>query len=60
MKATEIEEYATKLLSAHGDKAEAEAAEKARDCDEKGLAEEAADWRRIRAAIASKRGPHAS
>jgi len=36
-------EYARSLLGAHGDKAEAEAAQKARDCEEAGKTGEAED-----------------
>lgn len=60
MNETEIHEYAASLLDAHGDVAEAEAAKKARELEEKGENEQAADWQRIRAAIATLRGPHSS
>jgi len=53
-------EYARSLLGAHGDKAEAEAAQKARDCEEAGKTGEAEDWQKIRRAIAEMRGPRQS
>jgi hypothetical protein len=56
----DIPEYARKLFEAHGAKAIAEAAQKARALEEKGEAEEAKTWRHIEAAIKSMRGPHAS
>ena len=57
MDAIKISEYAGALLSAHGDKAEAEAAAKARLCEEDGKTDEAAQWQAIRAAIIERRGP---
>jgi hypothetical protein len=60
MQEVDIPEYARKLLDAHGDKALAEAAQKARAHEEKGDAEEAKTWRHIEAAIKSMRGPHVS
>ncbi len=60
MNDTEIIEYAKSLLDAHGDAAEAEAAQKAREAEEKGDAQAAEDWQRVRAAISSMRGSHTS
>jgi hypothetical protein len=60
MQEAEIQDYARQLLDAHGDKALAEAAQKARSFEEKGNAEEARTWRRIEAAIKLMRGPHES
>ena len=57
MSETQIHEYAESLLSAHGRGAEAEAAKRARELDDEGNKPEADDWRRIRAAITSMRGP---
>lgn len=57
MSETQILEYATSLRQAHGPAAEAEAAKRARELDDEGKADEAADWRRIRAAITTMRGP---
>jgi len=60
MNEAQITEFAKSLLDAHGDAAEAEAARKALEAGEKGKAQEAEDWRRVRAAISSMRGPHSS
>jgi hypothetical protein len=49
--ATEIQEYARQLWEAHGDKAIAEAAQKAVAFDKKGDNEQAQTWRRIEAAL---------
>jgi len=56
MNALEIYESARKLYQAHGDKAELEAAQKARALSEDGKPDIAEDWRKIRAAIAEMRG----
>lgn len=56
MNILEIHESARKLYQAHGDKAELEAAQKARKLREAGHEDEAADWQRIREAIAQIRG----
>ena len=56
----ELQESARKLYQAHGDKAEFEAAQHARQHHEKGDEEQAKDWRRIREVIAQMRGPHSS
>ncbi len=60
MDAIKTTEYARALLSSHGDKAAAEAAQKMREYEEAGNAEEADNWRRIRLAITEMRGPHQS
>ena len=60
MNATKINEYARQLLDAHGDKAEAEAAQKATGFEEAGDTVQAEHWKKIRAAIAEMRGPHLS
>lgn len=44
-------EYAKQLMAAHGDKAEAEAAQKAVDLEASGDAAGADSWRRVRTAI---------
>ena len=51
MRETEIIDYARQLLDAHGGKAEAEAAAKARTFEEQGDADQAETWRRIRMTI---------
>jgi len=60
MNAVTIVEHARQLLEAHGDKAEAEAAQKAAAREAEGKTEEAENWRKIRAAIHQMRSPHAS
>ena len=57
MRETEIVDYAKRLMEAHGDKAEAEAAQKTRQFEEQNDAEQAETWRRIHATIRELRGP---
>ncbi|MBY6066859.1 hypothetical protein KUW17_08910 [Leisingera aquaemixtae] len=58
MDAIKAAEYARALYSAHGDKAEAEAAQKMRECEAAGKDSEAADWKAVRQAVRAMRGPH--
>ena len=51
MKQLDVLDYARKLLEAHGDRAEAEAAQKAAACAAEGETQNADNWRRIRLAI---------
>jgi hypothetical protein len=60
MREIEIQDYARQLLDAHGEKAVAEAAQKAIACEEKGEREDAETWRHVEAALKLMRGPHAS
>lgn len=60
MEVSKISEYARALYEAHGDKAEAEAAQKAKHHEDVGEAKEAESWRAIRAAIREIRGAHES
>ena len=60
MREIEIQDYARQLLDAHGEKAIAEAAQKACACEEKGEREDAETWRHVEAALKLMRGPHAS
>jgi len=60
MQGLNIQEYARQLLGAHGDKAVAEAAQKARALEEQGKSEEAQTWRQIEAALKEMLGPHQS
>jgi hypothetical protein len=60
MQTTEIHECARQLLQAQGFRAIATAAQKARDFEEQGDANEAANWRRVEAALVQMRGPHES
>ena len=60
MQEIEFHDYAQQLLEAHGDKAVAEAAQKACDLEKQGQREEAETWRHIEAALKLMRGPHVS
>jgi len=60
MNMNEIHDYARRFLGTHGEMAEAEAARKEAEFEKQGDQKQAEDWRRIRAAIGSMRGPHAS
>lgn len=53
-------EYARALYSTHGDRAEAEAAQRMRNCQAAGKTGEAEDWRAVRQAIRQLRGPNES
>lgn len=60
MLATEIQAHARKLIEAHGDKAVAEAAQKAKTLEETGATDEARIWRKIESAIILMRGPRST
>jgi hypothetical protein len=60
MQEIDIQDYARQLLDAHGDKAVAEAAQKASALEKQGNSEQAETWRHIEAALKLMRGPHAS
>jgi hypothetical protein len=60
LRETDIQDYARQLLDAHGDKAVAEAAQKALACKEQGDDEQAETWRHVEAALKMMRGPHES
>jgi hypothetical protein len=60
MQETDIQDYARQLLEAHGDRAVAEAAQKARALEEQGKSEQAKTWRRVEAALMLMLGPHES
>ena len=51
MKETEVADYARRLFEAHGDKAEAEAAQREAAAKDQNNEAEANDWARIRLAI---------
>lgn len=51
-----VAEYARALFEAHGDKAEAEAAQKMAAAEAAGNAEEVDQWRAIREAVRALRG----
>ncbi|WP_425487328.1 hypothetical protein [Methylocystis heyeri] len=57
MEQASIPEYARQLYEAHGDKAIAEAAQKAATLEKEGRREEAQTWRRIEEALKEMRGP---
>lgn len=59
MQTSKITEYAHALYAAHGDKAEAEAAQKARNFETKGDVATAETWRAVRRAIKELRGARA-
>ena len=60
MEAVQIHEYARQLWEAHGIKAIAEAAQRARNFEERGESERACNWRRIEAMLLEMRGPRQS
>lgn len=60
MGAQQITTYARSLYEAHGDEAEAEAAQKAREHEQAGETEQAEQWRSVRAAIRAMRGANES
>lgn len=60
MEQSKVTEYARALYEAHGDKAEAEAAQRASKAETAGDSDEAAVWRAVRTAIHEIRGPHES
>lgn len=57
MDAVRTTEYARALFSVHGDRAEAEAARRMRDCADAGRGDEAEDWKKIRLVVSEMRGP---
>jgi hypothetical protein len=60
MQENEVYDYARQLLEAHGDKAVAEAAQKACALEQQGQSDEAETWRHIEATLKLMRGPHVS
>ena len=60
MPEADVQDYARQLFEAHGDKAVAEAAQKARALEDQGKGEEAKTWRLIEAALKGMLGPHQS
>jgi len=60
MEMAKITQYARALYEAHGDKAEAEAAQKAKAHEDAGDASEAETWRAVQRAIREIRGAHES
>jgi len=60
MDETLISEYARGLKDAHGDRAIAEAAQRAAECERKKDKDEAKTWRHVEAALKAMQGPIAS
>lgn len=60
MQGLDLQDYARQLLESRGDKAIADAAQKACALEEKGDQAEAETWRRIEAALREMQGPHQS
>jgi hypothetical protein len=60
MEALDVFDYARQLLAAHGDKAVAEAAQKAHAMEEQGKSDEAKIWRSVEASLKEMLGPHQS
>ncbi|MFW5641522.1 MAG: hypothetical protein ACOCY0_02030 [Roseicyclus sp.] len=60
MKMQDITQHAHALYRAHGDRAEAEAAQKARAEEDAGNPDEAENWHKIRRQIKELRGPRAT
>lgn len=60
MSIVQIDDYARQLYTAHGDRAEYEAAQKAKESAAKGDSEAAEQWRQVREAIRVLRGPGVS
>jgi hypothetical protein len=60
MDGSRIDDVAQRLYRAHGDRAEFEAAQKAKECEGRGDTEEAETWRSVRERIRILRGPNES
>ena len=60
MHESEVYDYARQLLEAHGDKAIAEAAQKACALEKQGESENAETWRHVEAALKLMRGARES
>ncbi|MES0861031.1 hypothetical protein ABLN87_01585 [Ruegeria sp. SCPT10] len=58
MDALKTAQYARALYSVHGDRAEAEAAQKMRESEAAGNAQQAKDWQAVRSTIRQIRGPN--
>ena len=57
MQASQVHDYATRLLREHGDKARLIAAQRVLECEKRGDRSEAEDWRRIRDTLKEMKGP---
>ncbi|MEO1106494.1 MAG: hypothetical protein AAFX90_01090 [Pseudomonadota bacterium] len=58
MDALKTAQYARALYSVHGDRAEVEAAQKMRESEAAGNAQQAKDWQAVRSTIRQIRGPN--
>ena len=56
MQASQVHDYATRLLREHGDKAQLIAAQRVLECEKRGDRSEAEDWRRIRDTLKEMNG----
>lgn len=60
MRAIEVHDLARRLRDARGDKAIAQAAQKAVELERSGKLDDASQWRKIEKALLGMRGPRAS
>jgi hypothetical protein len=60
MSGLDVQDYARQLFEAHGPKAVAEAAQRARALEGQGKSEEAKTWRLVEEALKEMLGPHES
>ena len=60
MDETLINDYARGLMDAHGDRAIAEAAQRAAQCERRKEEDDAKTWRQVEAALKTMQGPIAS
>jgi hypothetical protein len=60
MDMNQVHTYARKLLEVHGPQAELEAANRLKQAENGGTAQEIDDWRRIRTAVRERKGAIAS
>ena len=60
MKMSDVHDHARQMLDAYGDKAEAQAEQRATKAGDSGNKTEEETWRRVRMAIREMRGSHVS
>jgi hypothetical protein len=60
MSEMQVHTIARQMFQKHGPSAIAQAAQLARDCETRGEADEAREWRHIEDAMKAMRGPHQS
>ena len=56
MQASQVHDYASRLLREHGDKAQLIAAQRVLECEKRGDRSEAENWRRIRDTLKEMKG----